>query len=68
MKKLFGTILLVSGLTALLITGIHAIQQTKTFSFLGLDIVVSNGSYTPVIISLVVMIMGIVLLASAKGK
>lgn len=68
MKTIFGAILLVSGLITFLITSIHAIERTKTFSFLGLDIVVSNGNFTPVIISLVVIIMGIVLLASAKGK
>ena len=68
MKTIFGAILLVAGLITFLITSIHAIERTKTFSFLGLDIVVSNGNFTPVIISLVVIIMGIVLLASAKRK
>ncbi|MDQ3192468.1 MAG: hypothetical protein M3Q58_12815 [Bacteroidota bacterium] len=68
MKKTTGTILLIVGLVATIITGINAIQDTESFSFLGIDVVVSQGDFTPVIISSVVMILGVILLATSKGK
>jgi hypothetical protein len=68
MKTVFGSILLIIGLATTLITATNAIQQTETFSLFGMDIVVSQGNYAPVIISLLVLVMGVVLLASARGK
>jgi hypothetical protein len=68
MKTTFGVILLIIGLVTTLITGMNAVQQTETFSFLGMDVVVSQGNYSPVIISALVLVMGVVLLVSARGK
>ncbi|MBA3901101.1 MAG: hypothetical protein H0X62_13000 [Bacteroidetes bacterium] len=68
MKKTSGIILTVVGLVAIIITGMDAIQQAESFSFLGLDVVVSQGNYIPVIISLIVAISGVALLASSRGK
>ncbi|HET6245003.1 MAG: hypothetical protein H0V01_13090 [Bacteroidetes bacterium] len=68
MKTILGVILLTSGLIATIITTINVIQQTEAFSFLGMEIVISKGDYVPVIISAVVMLFGIVLLISSKGK
>jgi hypothetical protein len=68
MKTVFGAILLIVGLIGSIITGANALQQTETFSFFGMDIVVSQGNFSPVIISVIILIMGVVLLASARGK
>lgn len=68
MKTVFGAILLTAGLISTIITGISAIQDTETFSFLGMDIVIAQGDYSPVIISAIVLVLGVILLASSKGK
>lgn len=64
--KILGTVLLIVGLVALLITGINYINDSETFSFLGLDVAVSKGNITPVIISGIVFIVGIVMTVSRK--
>ena len=59
--KIVGMILLVVGLVALLVTGVQYINDSETFSFLGLDVAVSKGNITPVIISGIVFIVGLVI-------
>jgi hypothetical protein len=68
MKTTFGSILLIIGLVSTIITGINAVKQTESFSIFGMNIVVSQGNYMPVVISLIVLLMGVVLLVSSKGK
>ena len=65
---ILGVIMLVTGAIATVITGINAIQETETFSILGLDIVISQGDYTSLIISALVLILGAILVATSKGK
>lgn len=64
--KIVGTVLLIVGLVALLITGINYINDSETFSFLGLDVAVSKGNITPVIISGIVFIVGLVMTLGKK--
>lgn len=64
--KIVRTVLLIVGLVALLITGINYINDSETFSFLGLDVAVSKGNITPVIISGIVFIIGLVMTVSRK--
>lgn len=59
--KTIGIILLVIGLIATVIFGIQAFQDSETFSFLGLDIGVSKANWTPVIVSAVVLLIGLVM-------
>lgn len=59
--KIVGIILLVVGLVALLITGIEYINDSESFSLLGLDVAVSKGNITPVIISGILFIVGLVI-------
>ncbi len=59
--KIVGIILLIVGLVALLITGIQYINDSESFSFLGLDVAVSTGNITPVIISGIIFIIGLVI-------
>lgn len=61
MKKIIGIILLVLGLVGLAIYGIQAVQNTETFSFLGIDIGVSDANWAPVIISAILFVLGLVL-------
>ncbi|CAN5433755.1 hypothetical protein BH23BAC1_BH23BAC1_10480 [soil metagenome] len=68
MKKTLGAILIVGGIISLIITTINFIQESESFNFLGLQITVSEGSFMPMIISGVVLVAGLILLASAKGK
>ena len=64
--KTIGIILLVIGLIATVVFGIQAIQDSETFSFLGLDIGVSKANWTPVIISGIVLLIGLVM--TFRGK
>lgn len=61
-----GIVLMVIGIIGILIFGIQAIQQTETFSFLGIDIGVSQANWTPIIISAIIFVTGIVLMALDK--
>lgn len=59
--KLIGMILLVLGIIGTLVFGIQAIQDSESFSILGLDIAVSSANWTPVIISVFLLIVGSVI-------
>lgn len=64
--KLLGTILLIAGLVALVITGIDYMDDTKSLSLLGESFTISKGSLTGVIISAVVFLAGLFIRMSAK--
>jgi len=64
--KTIGTILLLLGAIGTIIFGIQAIQDSDSFSFLGMDIAVSTANWTPVIISAVILFVGLVM--TMRGK
>ncbi|HKJ78385.1 MAG TPA: hypothetical protein VKA10_02575 [Prolixibacteraceae bacterium] len=64
--KTIGIILLILGILGLVIFGIQAMNDSESFNFLGLDVAVSSANWTPVILSAVVTVIGIVL--TARGK
>lgn len=66
--KTAGIVLLIIGIIGTLVFGIQALQDTETFSFLGLDIGVSSGNWTPVIISVVVLVIGLVMVFADKKR
>ncbi|WP_320110363.1 transglycosylase [Draconibacterium orientale] len=66
--KALGTILLLVGLAGTLFFGIQAINNSETFSFLGVDVALSSANWTPVVISGVVVVLGIVFLSVKKKK
>lgn len=66
MKKGIGIFLTLAGLVATIITGMNALDQSESFSVFGADVVISQADYTPVIISAVVLIVGVVLWAGSK--
>lgn len=64
--KTVGIVLLILGIVGTSVFGIQAFQDTETFSFLGLDIGVSAANWSPVIISVVILVVGVVLLILSK--
>ncbi len=64
--RIAGIVLLIIGIVGLLVFGIQILQDTETFSFLGLDIGVSKANWTPVIASGIIFVIGIVLMSVNK--
>jgi len=64
--KVVGTILLVLGLVGTIIFGIQAIQDSESLNILGLDIAVSKANWTPLIVSVAVLVIGAVMARSGK--
>lgn len=64
--RTLGIILTVVGAIGTLITGIQAAQDSESFSLFGMDVAVSSANWTPLIISVIVLIIGIVLMRSKK--
>lgn len=66
--KTVGIILLVIGAAGTLIYGIQAVQDSESMSVLGMDIAVSTANWTPVIISVLMLIVGLVFTLRAGRK
>ncbi len=64
--RIAGIVLLIIGFAGTLIFGVQAIQDTETFSFFGIDIGVSGANWTPVIVSAIVLVIGIILMSLNK--
>ncbi|MBS9524009.1 hypothetical protein KIH41_08970 [Litoribacter ruber] len=66
--KIAGMILLILGVVGTLIFGIQAIQDSESFSFLGMDIAVSTANWTPVIVSVVLLVIGGIMMGAGSKK
>lgn len=66
--KIAGIVLLIIGIIGTIVFGIKALDQSESFEVLGADVAVSTGNWTPVIISGVVAIIGIILMSVGKNK
>jgi uncharacterized membrane protein YidH (DUF202 family) len=64
--RTIGIILLIIGAIGTIVFGIQAMQESESFSILGVDVAVSSANWTPVIISVIVLIVGLVM--SAVGR
>jgi uncharacterized membrane protein YidH (DUF202 family) len=64
--KIAGLVLLILGGIGTVVFGIQAMQDSDSFSFLGLDIAVSSANWTPVIISVVLLVIGLVMTSQGK--
>ncbi len=64
--KTLGIILLLLGAIGTIIFGLQAMQDSESFSFLGMDIAVSTANWTPVIISAIILVVGLVM--TMRGK
>lgn len=61
-----GIVLLILGAIGTIIFGIQAMQDSESFSLLGMDVAVSSANWTPVIISVIVLIVGVVMTSAGK--
>lgn len=61
MKKTIGKILTIGGVLGIVYYGYEYFQDSESFEAFGADVAVSTGDYTPIIISAVVMLAGIVI-------
>ncbi|MEQ8903699.1 hypothetical protein [Ekhidna sp.] len=59
--KTIGLILTIIGLIGTVYYGMQAIQDSESFSFLGMDVAVSSADWTPVIISVIALLVGLFL-------
>jgi NO-binding membrane sensor protein with MHYT domain len=66
--KNIGIVLLVVGIVGLAYFGYQAMQDSESFEVLGADVAVSTADWTPVIISGIVALVGLVLTVSRRGK
>jgi hypothetical protein len=64
--KTAGVILLILGALGTLIFGFQAMQDSKSFKLLGMDVAVSTANWTPVIISVILLIVGLVM--TTRGR
>lgn len=65
--KTAGIIILVLGIIGTIVFGIQAINESEAFSILGIEIGVSSANWTPVIISVILLIIGLVMMRSRKA-
>ncbi|MFP4487716.1 MAG: hypothetical protein ACLFN1_00295 [Bacteroidales bacterium] len=66
--RIAGIVLLIIGIVGTIVFGIRALNQSESFELLGADVAVSTGNWTPVIVSGVVLIIGIILMAASRKK
>ncbi len=59
--KIAGIVLLILGLAGVILFGVEAINNSESFSILGVDVAVSSANWTPVIISGIVLIVGFIM-------
>ena len=64
--KTVGIILLILGIIGVVVFGIQAINDSESFSLLGLDIAVSKANWTPLILSGLVTLVGGLLTGMGK--
>ncbi len=64
--KTAGIILTIIGAIGTIMFGLQAMQDSESFSFLGMDIAVSTANWAPVIISVIILVVGLVMAASGR--
>jgi NO-binding membrane sensor protein with MHYT domain len=64
--KIVGFVLLILGIIGVVYFGIQAINQSESFNVPGAEIAVSTANWTPLIVSGVMLIIGIILMSIRK--
>ena len=64
--KTAGIVLFILGLAGVIIFGLQALNNSETFSFLGIDVAVSSANWTPVFVSGLVLLVGFIMAATKK--
>ncbi len=59
--KIVGTVLLILGIIGVVVFGIQAFNDSESFNVLGAEVAVSKANWTPLIVSALVLVAGIVL-------
>jgi hypothetical protein len=62
----FGNIIAIIGLVGVIYFSILYMQDTNTFTVLGMDVATSTGDYVPIFISAGIMIAGVFLRRAPK--
>lgn len=63
-----GIILLILGIIGLIIFGYQAMQESESFSILGMDVAVSSANWTPVIFSGIIAVVGLILTLADRRR
>ena len=66
--KILGYIITISGLIALIYTGITYINNSETFGIFGLDVAVSKGNPIPMVISAIALVVGLLVVNTSKNN
>ena len=66
--KVAGIILTVLGVIGVIVFGIQAFNDSESMSVLGMEIAASTANWTPLIISGIVLVVGIIFTSSSKSK
>lgn len=66
--KIVGTVLLILGIIGVVVFGIQALNDSESFNFLGLDIAVSKANWTPLIVSGIVLVVGVILSMTKRSR
>jgi len=66
--KALGIILTILGLIASIIFAVQVSQNSETFNFLGIQIGVSSANWTPLIVSGLVFVAGIIIWIAAGSR
>ena len=64
--KNVGIVLLILGIIGVVYFGIQAINASESFSILGAEVAVSSANWTPVIVSGVVLVIGVIIMITRK--
>lgn len=64
--RIAGIILTIIGLIGTIFYGIHALSESESFSILGMEVAVSSANWTPVIISVVILIIGLIMMSAGR--
>jgi len=63
-----GFAVLIIGLIGLIYFGYEALQASESFSFLGVNVAVSEADWRPVIFSGVVLVVGVIFVVVGKKR
>lgn len=66
--KYIGYLFTIGGVVGVIYTAINYINESDTFSFLGIDVAVSKGDPMPVIISAIILIAGLLIVRASKNS
>lgn len=66
--KYAGYVISIGGFVALIYTGINYLNNSESFSMMGVDFAVSKGDPMPMIISVIVLVAGVLIIRASKEK